>query len=374
MENLKSIFLANFPDFKTFDQSGEKYKVEEDNYKREAAERMHFYFGDWVAGKTNLSPDEVFGRIKDLLYKKLEKSGFRQNLTGWRNDEYITETLLSDYKKREEFSSLLLSLLKTVNASQPIAKELDEMISWLNAKNAPPRITKLIPSLVLFFWDPTRFIFIKPMLFDQFFAQIGEQPLQPRLTAGNYQRVLDTIRRMEVQISEFEPRDMIDLQSFVYVVTRPLEEDTYAEIEAQEHTYQHLSETEKESVIQSRLGQGQFRRQLVALWNGCSVTGFNEYQGVLIASHIKPWRYSSNEERLDKHNGLLLLPNLDKLFDKGFITFSGEGKLLVSKKLGKKTMTALGIQESMSLRKAFPKQQEYLKYHREHIFQANNSS
>ena len=40
---------------------------------------------------------------------------------------------------------------------------------------------------------------------------------------------------------------------------------------------------------------------------------------ILIASHIKPWRVSNNNERLDVYNGLLLLPNLDKLFDKGYI-------------------------------------------------------
>ncbi|GMW05571.1 MAG: hypothetical protein AMXMBFR8_03680 [Nevskiales bacterium] len=38
----------------------------------------------------------------------------------------------------------------------------------------------------------------------------------------------------------------------------------------------------------------------------------------------------SNEERLDGENGLLLTPTIDHLFDRGFISFEGDGRLLVS--------------------------------------------
>ena len=43
----------------------------------------------------------------------------------------------------------------------------------------------------------------------------------------------------------------------------------------------------------------------------------------LVASHTKPWRDSTNEERLDGENGLLLTPTIDHLFDKGFIFIRG---------------------------------------------------
>ena len=50
----------------------------------------------------------------------------------------------------------------------------------------------------------------------------------------------------------------------------------------------------------------------------------------LVASHCKPWRDSTNEERLNGENGLLLTPSIDHLFDRGFIGFEDSGKLIIS--------------------------------------------
>jgi putative restriction endonuclease len=73
-----------------------------------------------------------------------------------------------------------------------------------------------------------------------------------------------------------------------------------------------LPETERMAVTRSRIGQGEFRDRLLARWRGCAVTGIDS-PDLLRASHIKPWRYSSNQERLDEYNGLLLLPQYDHL-------------------------------------------------------------
>jgi putative restriction endonuclease len=50
----------------------------------------------------------------------------------------------------------------------------------------------------------------------------------------------------------------------------------------------------------------------------------------LVASHCKPWRDSSNEERINGENGLLLTPTIDHLFDRGFIGFEDNGTLILS--------------------------------------------
>jgi len=72
----------------------------------------------------------------------------------------------------------------------------------------------------------------------------------------------------------------------------------------------------KQTEIETRLGQGRYRIQLIDIWRKCSVTEFDRLD-LLIASHIKPWKVSSEKERIDPFNGLLLTPNLDKLFDLG---------------------------------------------------------
>ena len=74
----------------------------------------------------------------------------------------------------------------------------------------------------------------------------------------------------------------------------------------------HLSVTEKETIILSRRGQGSFRNELIKYWDGCAISKCS-LTDMLVASHIKPWKDSTNDERLDVFNGLLLLPNYDKL-------------------------------------------------------------
>ena len=49
---------------------------------------------------------------------------------------------------------------------------------------------------------------------------------------------------------------------------------------------------------------------------------------VLIASHIKPFRYSNDDEAFDPNNGLLLSKTLDSLFDLNYISFADNGKII----------------------------------------------
>ena len=92
--------------------------------------------------------------------------------------------------------------------------------------------------------------------------------------------------------------------------------------------------TEKDSIVKSRIGQGIFRKGLIEYWHGCAISQC-PLTWMLIASHIKPWRDADNQERLDAYNGLLLLPNYDKLFDLGYISFNSKGKIMYSRLLDK---------------------------------------
>ncbi|MBQ6781227.1 MAG: HNH endonuclease [Treponema sp.] len=131
-----------------------------------------------------------------------------------------------------------------------------------------------------------------------------------------------------------------------------------------------LNETEKEQVIQARVGQGKFRSRLIEYWGGCALTRI-PMVSILVASHIKAWRDSTNAERLELYNGLLLLPNYDKLFDKGYIAFNPKnGKLLCSKFIDEHDKEALGLSENMSLIKLEEQHQKFLQYHIEHYFMA----
>ena len=125
-----------------------------------------------------------------------------------------------------------------------------------------------------------------------------------------------------------------------------------------------IAETEKEAIIRARIGQGLFRNRLLSYWAGCSITGC-ALTNILIASHIKPWRNSSNAERIDLFNGLLLTPNYDKLFDLGFISFDDNGKIILSKEFPKSEQQILGIDNHTHLISVDERHFRYLKFHRE---------
>nr|WP_257580885.1 HNH endonuclease signature motif containing protein [Shewanella algae] len=126
----------------------------------------------------------------------------------------------------------------------------------------------------------------------------------------------------------------------------------------------NVTDTDKATLIKTRIGQGNFRQKLISLWGGCAVTGYKD-ASMLVASHIKPWRASSNVERLDGYNGLLLLPTLDKAFDSGFISFDLAGRILISPLLLEPE--SLGISETMSVNLK-PENQAYMEFHRDSVF------
>lgn len=127
-----------------------------------------------------------------------------------------------------------------------------------------------------------------------------------------------------------------------------------------------ITETEKQQLVKARVGQGLFRDQLLSYWGKCCLTGC-VLQGVLRASHIKPWRDCSNTERLDVYNGLLLSPNMDALFDKGLISFNDTGEIIISSQLSEPTLKSLGCNSKMRI-VLKPEHAKYLSYHRKNQF------
>ncbi|MBT2616129.1 HNH endonuclease [Bacillus sp. ISL-78] len=127
-----------------------------------------------------------------------------------------------------------------------------------------------------------------------------------------------------------------------------------------------ITETEKEQVIMSRIGQSTFKKALLAIEKKCRLCGLSD-ERFLVASHIKPWSQSNNQERLDVNNGLLLCPNHDTLFDKGYISFQEDGMILISASLDEATKVFLYINETMRLERN-EVQKNYIKWHKENVF------
>lgn len=132
---------------------------------------------------------------------------------------------------------------------------------------------------------------------------------------------------------------------------------------------EHLMETEKQSIVLARRGQGLFRQRVSSVERACRVTKVSQPE-YLRASHSKPWRDSSNEERLDGENGLLLTPDVDLLFDRGFLSFKDNGDVLVSPIADRISMEKMGLSAALlrNVGSFSEGQKRFLQFHREKIF------
>lgn len=137
-----------------------------------------------------------------------------------------------------------------------------------------------------------------------------------------------------------------------------------------------VPETEREALVMARRGQGKFKQNVMKIESRCRITGVDKIEH-LIASHCKPWRdCASHNERLDGENGLLLTPSIDHLFDRGFISFENNGRLLVSDVAHKESLRRMGVpvDEVRNIGKFSDGQKHYLEYHRENLFLKANIS
>lgn len=113
-----------------------------------------------------------------------------------------------------------------------------------------------------------------------------------------------------------------------------------------------------------RVGHQKFRQEVLELWDSACAISMVRNNALLTASHILPWTQSSAKEKVDKFNGLPLTPNFDKLFDRGFISFSDNGSILISDKVDSESLKAMGVKSSIQI-KLKEKNKKYLKRHRQ---------
>lgn len=155
----------------------------------------------------------------------------------------------------------------------------------------------------------------------------------------------------------------------------PLAPQVHEDFAAAAEQLKVLSDTEREQVVLARLGQGCFRADLITAFGGrCGLTEL-KFEPVLRASHIKPWRDSTNIERLDADNGLLLRADIDALFDTGYITFGADGELLRAAAIPEsavQALAAIGVYEQRRLPESVltPGRRAFLAYHRASVFQS----
>ena len=143
--------------------------------------------------------------------------------------------------------------------------------------------------------------------------------------------------------------------------------------ESQEREIQNRTDidvTGRYRLVMSRVGQGQYRKNLEQHEIGCRITKITDGR-FLTASHIKPWSKSTDFEKLDGSNGLLLSPHVDRLFDRGYISFEDDGALILSPSLPSDVILAWDLLAGLEKRPLTKKQAFYMEYHRTELLRKN---
>jgi 5-methylcytosine-specific restriction protein A len=124
------------------------------------------------------------------------------------------------------------------------------------------------------------------------------------------------------------------------------------------------NKTERSGLVTSRVGQGAYRKRIIHRWEyKCAVTGFSKPE-ILIASHITPWKDSSDAERLDVNNGILLSPVYDALFDRHLISFENTGKIILSNSIAENAYQKIGVNGKEIIKSFNTDNKVYLEKHR----------
>lgn len=217
---------------------------------------------------------------------------------------------------------------------------------------------------------------IRPADFMQFIRPVLPVQYSPLSPTGNgYQHVyLAAIpEEMALILANLIGNEVVQIVNQTSVRETPILDFT-APLEVKEAWESHEVEaitglsilaTEKESLVRARRGQGKYRTELLRFEHECRISHVRNPE-YLIASHIKPWRHSDNDERLDGENGLLLNPNVDLLFDRGLISFEDNGDVIFSPVADLIDLPKMGIDPSQPLNVgSFTSgQKSYLAFHR----------
>lgn len=139
----------------------------------------------------------------------------------------------------------------------------------------------------------------------------------------------------------------------------------------------HLPEGKDQlRIVKTRINQSFFRSSILSSYNStCAVTGI-KIEGLLVASHIKPWS-EDNKNRTNPHNGICLNSLHDKAFDRGYITITTDYKLKISNCIYDFSVNQMIDQffikyqdKTINLPDKFLPSKEFLEYHNKEIFQS----
>ena len=282
------------------------------------------------------------GQILDLVIKMIEVEN--NNLVEWhgkKGPDSKEHSALLNLKKGtneqiREFEENTSNFFKSAGITDE--EYFNYFVNTINHK---------YPLIAYLFYlkDRKQYLPIKPTFFDKFFKEHSIDLVTAwHCSWENYCEYIEVFKLLKSFLRENLDDDacLVDAHSFAWIMVSQYKADLSEGLYTVPESIK-LKEKNKEVIVKARIGQGLYRDKLIKKWDGTSSISNYSNTVFLIASHIKPWSDCNNEECIDVENGLLLKPDYDALFDKGYITFEDDGSIRISKILTEEDIQELRI-------------------------------
>jgi len=212
IERLIQLVREKYPDWASFEDS--RFVEEEIDYKKrsivKAKERL---------SKTVLKQAIDAGQFDDVV-TALDDIGKDNNLL-WRSVP-TSGDLAVLYQPSLDKGAFCKSVFDLLYGKGVVEDRLDRYIGYLEGENLPNKWT--FPTYFLFLLYPESEFFVKPATIARFLRLIEEPQLPSTPSGTDYGRLKSVMIEIMKTLEKYGPKDMVDIQSFVWVAAQSEQE------------------------------------------------------------------------------------------------------------------------------------------------------
>lgn len=217
IRDLVNLFRMTFNDFDTF--KDKKFEEEERDYKVEAGE----FFQELLSEEEfrRLLAQDEYPEIID----RMRKIGSKTNLLYLGTPRSSDLSIIIPPEKPQEICEAIFDLFYGDGDSP---ERLQKYVGFCQENNFDCKWTA--PTYYLFLLYPETDYFVKPTIVQWLLKLVGsEHKYNSTPSAELYGEILNICNQIKKELLEYEPRDMIDIQSFIWTAEKNYEyiRDTY---------------------------------------------------------------------------------------------------------------------------------------------------
>ena len=230
-------FRGRYPDFKSFEEPGDQYPQEERHYKIELIQLYKKQVRSHLLGDA----EKLISNYIEILETKLESTGVPQNLIGYRS---VRKLQSLPREERVKFGKLLQNVMRHSESIDDVADSLVEYTEGASSirnsdnESLTASMIRAFVSLLLMLDKPDIFIYFTYSFWQEVGTILaGRQLVYHGVTISKEEFLgcneFKASVREALRDAGFRPKDMVDVQSFLYVIVKASWDQANFEVECE---------------------------------------------------------------------------------------------------------------------------------------------